>query len=401
MMISLASTLHNYMFMGATFLLLFQAIVLLARCKNNVARKTMALLESFWGIGYLGALILINFVVGAEEYVLFREKYVLLGGIYISFMVVYLMQILIPGWLNWKRFLFVESPILFLALIFYGGTFALGESVVSITSYSMLFDSIGMFNVWFRFVILFIEMIYILWMLKWLYHYKNQYVQWEKDNFSNTDAMDISWIRFYYYMILGITLFYLGVFFIGGHITVLCHTAFVCIVLSYLFYKSLLYESPYPDNYFESLDEDQQKLKSDEIYVVSDSNLDKFEESTGLTDQTFESKIPEYTGLLRKWLDDEKPYLYKDFKLTDVSRVLPLNRSYLSRVFNEGFGKNFSDVVRFYRIEYSMNLLIENTALPLSEIAERSGFSSDSTYIRSFKQVNGITPSQFKNQRKD
>ena len=171
--------------------------------------------------------------------------------------------------------------------------------------------------------------------------------------------------------------------------------------LSYLFYKALFYESPYPANYFESLDEAQQKMKSDEIYVLSDSNQMDLGGSSGLTDQTFESKISDYTDLLRKWLDEEKPYLYKEFKLTDVSRVLPLNRSYLSRVFNEGFGKNFSDVVRLYRIEYSKKLLQENASLPLSDIAERSGFSSDSTYIRSFKQVHGITPSQFRNQQEN
>lgn len=83
-------------------------------------------------------------------------------------------------------------------------------------------------------------------------------------------------------------------------------------------------------------------------------------------------------------------------KLSDVSRVLPLNRSYLSRVFNEGFGKNFNEVVRFYRVEYSREVLSKEPSFPLQKVAELCGFGSDSTFIRAFKQVTGMTPSQFK-----
>ena len=54
---------------------------------------------------------------------------------------------------------------------------------------------------------------------------------------------------------------------------------------------------------------------------------------------------------------ERKPYLRGDFKFMDVSEILPLNRTYLSRVFNDGFGDSFSGVVRDYRIRETEEML--------------------------------------------
>lgn len=384
--------LHNYMFIGAAFLFIFQAIILFVRGKNDTPKKTMALMELIWGGGYVMALTLLNLTIGSDEFVLFREKYVVLGGFYISFMALYLMQVLIPGWLNWKRFFLVESPFIALAITFYGGVALFDEKVDSITSYVQLGKVIFHFNVWFRFAMLFIEMIYIIVILRWLHGFKNKYIQWENENFADQENVDISWIRSYCFIIIGITIFYLGVFFIGGRVPILFHTTFVVVSFSYLFYKALFYESPYPTDFFESLDEDKQKMKSEEIFVIAETK----KEECSVSESAFGIKVPEYIDILTKWMSEEKPYLYTGFKLTDVSRVLPMNRSYISRVFNEGFGKNFSEVVRDYRVEYSVKLLRENPDMPIHKIAELSGFNSEATYARAFRLIKGMSPAQFK-----
>ena len=114
----------------------------------------------------------------------------------------------------------------------------------------------------------------------------------------------------------------------------------------------------------------------------------------------FEQKIPIYTTTIRDWFESEKPYLYSEFKLLDVMRIVPLNRSYLSRVFNDGFGRNFSEVVGSYRVEYARKLILKCPAMPLQRVWELSGFKTDSTFTRLFKQEIGCTPAQFKKQQK-
>ena len=68
------------------------------------------------------------------------------------------------------------------------------------------------------------------------------------------------------------------------------------------------------------------------------------------TKNAFLNKLPAYHDEIANWMIKEKPYLNPSFKLMDVSNILPLNRTYLSRVFNDGFGESFSNVVRNYRI---------------------------------------------------
>jgi len=93
---------------------------------------------------------------------------------------------------------------------------------------------------------------------------------------------------------------------------------------------------------------------------------------------------------------NEKPYLRKDFKLIDVMEILPLNRSYLSRLFNEGYGESFYHYVMHYRIEESKRLLLSQPNLKITEIAELSGFSSISVFGRAFTQRMECSPMQWR-----
>ena len=110
----------------------------------------------------------------------------------------------------------------------------------------------------------------------------------------------------------------------------------------------------------------------------------------------FEARIPEYASEILAWLDKDHPYLDQSFKLTDVARVVPLNRTYLSRIFNEGLGHNFNDFVRDRRMAEAKRLLAENTDLPIADIADRCGFASHSSFHRSFASYEGMTPGEYR-----
>ena len=379
--------IHHYLFVGVITLYLFQSFILFVRSKNNQARRTMAWLELLWGLEYLTVFILMLTVVTDKEYALFREKVLIVGNFYIMLTHLFPIQVLLPGWLNWKRIYLLFSPIVILTVVYYGGMRLLGESAESFFTYAALWDSIGHFNVWFRFVLLLSNITYIVVILKWLYKQEKRYIQWKNENFSDQEYVDISWMRSYDYIILGIFTFYMGMLIFGGRISVMFHCVFAAIGFSYLFYKALFYESPYPENFFAP------------NTLSTENNLkeaDRSAESKTISELSFDNKIPVYTAKLKSWMEEEKPYLFNDFKLTDVARILPLNRSYLSRIFNEGFGQNFSEVVRTYRVDYSKEILINNPYMPMHKVAEICGFRSDSTYVKAFKQITGLTPTQFR-----
>lgn len=351
----------------------------------------MAYILMLWGTIYLIALIGMYVQTPPECYSLFRVKVLVTGNLYIAFTFFFPLQVLMPGWLNWKRIFLLLMPILVISGIYYVILSFYNMPLEEILSYADLGKSFSHFNVWYRFVILLCNFVYIVIILRWLYKQEKRYIKWKNDNYADQEYVDISWMRVYDILIFTIFVFYLLVLLLGGRISVICHSVIVMSSFSYLFYKALFYESPYPDDFFSKDKECEQTDCYEPVIAIARASG-----SLENTDMSFENRIQLYTTMLKEWMEKEKPYLFKDFKLTDVSRELPLNRSYLSRVFNEGFGCSFSEVVRNYRVIYSKELIRKSPKMPLNKIAELSGFSSDSTYIRAFKQVTGITPSQFK-----
>lgn len=113
-------------------------------------------------------------------------------------------------------------------------------------------------------------------------------------------------------------------------------------------------------------------------------------------DESFEARIPEYAATIRQWFDTEHPYFNQAFKLTDVQAVVPLNRTYLSRIFNEGLGESFSDYVRDRRMAEAMRLLTDEPDTPIADIAEHCGFASHSSFHRAFVRFTGMKPGDYR-----
>lgn len=120
------------------------------------------------------------------------------------------------------------------------------------------------------------------------------------------------------------------------------------------------------------------------------------EENDKLKRSIFMIRLPEYTARLEEWMENEKPYLRKDFKLTDAMEILPLNRSYLSRLFNEGYGESFYHFVMRYRLAESRQLLISRPELSITAVASMAGFSSASVFCRAFTQEMKCSPLQWR-----
>ena len=102
-----------------------------------------------------------------------------------------------------------------------------------------------------------------------------------------------------------------------------------------------------------------------------------------------------YAEALEQWMQTEKPYLNKDFRLTDLQRILPLNRTYLSQLINSAFGCTFYQYVTNYRIEEAKRLMREQPELKIQEIADRCGFSSPTVFGRIFARETGMTPTEW------
>jgi transcriptional regulator GlxA family with amidase domain len=81
--------------------------------------------------------------------------------------------------------------------------------------------------------------------------------------------------------------------------------------------------------------------------------------------------------------------------LRNLSNELNIHPVHLSRGFPKYFRCTFGEYVRKIRVEKSLSLL-PNKNLSLTEIAFNCGFADQSHFLRCFKQINGITPSDYR-----
>lgn len=82
--------------------------------------------------------------------------------------------------------------------------------------------------------------------------------------------------------------------------------------------------------------------------------------------------------------------------LRDLASRLFVSDSYLSKLFRQEMDTSFNDYLNKTRIEHSMDLM-QQTDLPLLEIAGMVGFEDQSYFTKVFKRTTGKTPRQYKN----
>lgn len=85
----------------------------------------------------------------------------------------------------------------------------------------------------------------------------------------------------------------------------------------------------------------------------------------------------------------------KDLYLEKIAEEMGVSIKYISKVFKDKNGTNLSDYINTVRVAKIKELLIE-TEMPIGEISTEVGIFSRATFIRIFKKMEGITPSEFR-----
>lgn len=80
---------------------------------------------------------------------------------------------------------------------------------------------------------------------------------------------------------------------------------------------------------------------------------------------------------------------------SDVAKEVYLSEKQLKRLFLSHFGTTVYEYISAYKYNLSRRLLQE-TSIPISEIAEQTGFSESTSFSRFFKRYEGVSPSEFR-----
>jgi two-component system response regulator YesN len=94
---------------------------------------------------------------------------------------------------------------------------------------------------------------------------------------------------------------------------------------------------------------------------------------------------------INELLDFVDSHYNEKIELSTLSSKFFMSREYVSKLFKKKTGENFVDYLTRKRIEEAA-IMILNTKLSLSKIAESVGFSEEGYFIKVFKKNMGVTP---------
>ena len=95
-------------------------------------------------------------------------------------------------------------------------------------------------------------------------------------------------------------------------------------------------------------------------------------------------------------MEQEKPYLSSELKVSDLADRLGVNSRTLSDCIRNSTGSTFANFINAYRIDYAKALMRQQPDMKISEVFLSSGFANETTFYRIFKAVTGMTPNEWK-----
>lgn len=202
-----------------------------------------------------------------------------------------------------------------------------------------------------------------------------------EEEVSNTEGVNISWVRFFMAVFVMINLFFLVILFSVIHFETnfwLYKTTALILSLSIfaLGYRGMLQKE------------------------IFQNQLPEYERKKKISSLTDPGKRPDRMMIdrLTAYMEENKPYLDPELTLTGLAKKIEISRSQLSQLINMGVGHNFYDFVNKYRVEEVKRLMVDPKIqnFSLLGIAMEAGFKSKSTFNLIFKRFTGLTPSEYR-----
>lgn len=102
---------------------------------------------------------------------------------------------------------------------------------------------------------------------------------------------------------------------------------------------------------------------------------------------------------IKKLMEEDKLYRTVELNREMLARKLAVTENQLSRIINHSFAANFNLMVNSYRIQEAKEMLI-GTEDGITEIAFAAGFNSIPSFNRVFKQITGLSPTEYRKSSK-
>ena len=320
---------------------IFGGATLLLRAGDNRAKRILG-----WGMflwAFLAAIRLsVNLYLHKPKEA-FHPDILIMGALVTATLACYVIEVLRPGFLTCKRFFLFISPVVFGGLAYLTYRLSGGE-IHTYYSIREVFEYLNM-DVLLRMTVFLLTLFYMILPVYLIARYSKDFNVFLAENVSDPEEYDLEWLRKTMIILIVLYGFYLVLLLTNTPLMYVIDKTVLLFVWYYFFYKALFLKVVVLEHSFKSgwdLPYQEDDNDDDEHRVLS----------------------KRYAEEVSAWFEREKPYLREDLRLTDLQRIFPISRSYLSQLFNRELGQSFSDYVNQFRIEESTSRMPVYRRLP-------------------------------------
>lgn len=148
--------------------------------------------------------------------------------------------------------------------------------------------------------------------------------------------------------------------------------------------------------YIYKINQIKEKYLQQEIETFHEPDSEKINNIGEEADNGNEKYNSLYTDILNYFIE-KKPYCDPNFTILQLALDLNTNTKYVSKAIHNNKSVNFNVFVNIYRINFVKEMLMQDiqNKYTIRHIYTSAGFKHQSTFNKAFKQIEGITPSDY------
>lgn len=89
-------------------------------------------------------------------------------------------------------------------------------------------------------------------------------------------------------------------------------------------------------------------------------------------------------------------HIESNIDIDELSQDLRVSKYHMQRIYKEIFGRNIYESIKSIRLQKASNLLLTNRFSTINQIAQMCGYSSQTAFIRVFKERFSMTPGEWR-----
>ncbi len=111
--------------------------------------------------------------------------------------------------------------------------------------------------------------------------------------------------------------------------------------------------------------------------------------------KTESEKSTSIYAMTRKYISQH--YMDHNLDVSKLGEVFNMTGFYISRIFKQHSGMKVTSYINELRIERAKKILLDNAKMKVTDVGWSVGFDNQRTFLKVFKEIEGVTPTQYRN----